>query len=872
VNVLQQIQQWSAGRPLWQRDALRRLLLSDRLTPEDVEELVLLCKRDGGLGDLAKTALEARPLGAEHVGSMNGSGARVSLVAIRDVQNVNALASGRTLSFEPTGLTAVYGDNGSGKSGYTRILKRVCRARSSNEKIHANIFQGAVAGAPVATIDFTIDDEGHSHEWRDGERGPAELAGVSVFDSDCASVYVEKETDVAYRPLGLDLFTKLVDACNRVKGALTSELAALATLERKFPDLWNETAVGNLVRGLASKGSEAILERLAHLSEDEDRRLGELRSLVMQMEADEPKRRAAELRLRARRFTSLSEHAARVNRVLAADAAAALRRAGEAATSGGEAARLASGVAFEDEPLGPVGTDIWSVLWDAARRYSEAEVYPDRRFPVVGDGARCVFCQQPLADGSPERLLRFDEFVRQETQRTAERAAEEFAALRAALEAVLVVRPEDDTVLAELTAHNGEVGGLVREYLSAMQRRMDGLLVACESSCWEGLAAVADSPCAKLLAVVADLERAALELDAAELPEERRKLRAQHAELLDRSRLRAVKADVLGEIERQRLQARLKACLKLTDTTAITAKNTELTKTVVSEELRTRFQAELHALRLFHLTVSVEPKHGAKGVMYHQVEFQSTQTAGWGIREVLSEGEHRCIALAAFLAELATQPTASAVILDDPVSSLDHWRREVVAKRLVREAATRPVAILTHDLVFLLFLQEEAEKQGVRFTGRHLSREHDGLGVPVDGLPWYGMSLKKRIGQLRNDAVALTKTFKTKPRAEYEKEAAYLYGRLREAWECGVEEVLLNGSVKRFSRKVSTVPLRVVPDITNDDITAVETAMDACSTWMAGHDLSGAINTPTPGPEAFSRAVDDLDQWRSAIEKRRKAS
>jgi AAA domain-containing protein len=371
---------------------------------------------------------------------------------------------------------------------------------------------------------------------------------------------------------------------------------------------------------------------------------------------------------------------------------------------------------------------------------------------------------------------------------------------------------------------------------------------------------------------VADLERAACELEAAEVPEERRKLRNEYAELLDRDRLRTVRADVLTEIERQRRAAKLKACLKLTDTTAITAKNTELTKAAVSAELRKSFQAELHGFQLFHLTVSVEPKHGAKGVMYHQVEFQSAQTAGWGIRDVLSEGEHRCIALAAFLAELATQPTASAVILDDPVSSLDHWRREVVAKRLVQEAKARPVAVLTHDLVFLLFLQEEAEKQGVKFTGRHLTREYDGLGVPVEGLPWYGMNLKKRIAQLRNDAVALMKTFKTKPQAEYEKDAAYLYGRLREAWECGVEEVLLNGAVKRFSRKVSTVPLRAVSDITKDDISTVETAMEVCSTWMAGHDLSRAINTPMPVPDAFSKAVEHLEHWRSGIEKRRKSN
>ena len=41
------------------------------------------------------------------------------------------------------------------------------------------------------------------------------------------------------------------------------------------------------------------------------------------------------------------------------------------------------------------------------------------------------------------------------------------------------------------------------------------------------------------------------------------------------------------------------------------------------------------------------------------------------VGKVLSEGEHRCVALAAFLAELSTIDAQSAIVFDDPVSSLD---------------------------------------------------------------------------------------------------------------------------------------------------------------------------------------------------------
>ena len=54
--------------------------------------------------------------------------------------------------------------------------------------------------------------------------------------------------------------------------------------------------------------------------------------------------------------------------------------------------------------------------------------------------------------------------------------------------------------------------------------------------------------------------------------------------------------------------------------------------------------------------------------------------------EVLSEGEQRALALAGFLAELKELGAHHGILVDDPVSSLDHFRMDAVAKRLVEEA------------------------------------------------------------------------------------------------------------------------------------------------------------------------------------------
>jgi AAA domain len=73
------------------------------------------------------------------------------------------------------------------------------------------------------------------------------------------------------------------------------------------------------------------------------------------------------------------------------------------------------------------------------------------------------------------------------------------------------------------------------------------------------------------------------------------------------------------------------------------------------------------------------------------------------VARVLSTGEQAAVATAFFLAELAVTEGRSCVVLDDPVSSLDHDHREYFARRLVEEAKKRQVVIYTHDVTFVYY-------------------------------------------------------------------------------------------------------------------------------------------------------------------------
>ena len=226
---------------------------------------------------------------------------------------------------------------------------------------------------------------------------------------------------------------------------------------------------------------------------------------------------------------------------------------------------------------------------------------------------------------------------------------------------------------------------------------------------------------------------------------------AEAQELRARKLLRQYESLVLDEIERKKKIAAYGLCINDTTTNAITQKSTAVTKTAVSKKLKQRFKDELTDLGFRHVEVELKEAGGAEGVLYHKLIL--TRAPGVELPKVVSEGEQRCLSIAAFFAELSTADDPSGIVFDDPVSSLDYKWRDGVARRLVQEAKTRQVIVFTHDIVFLLLLKQFAEEKGVAHFDQHVRQLSMGAGVCSEELPWVAMPVKQE-GQIPEKRMA----------------------------------------------------------------------------------------------------------------------
>ncbi|MDO8050079.1 AAA family ATPase [Janthinobacterium sp. SUN211] len=857
MSILQEIFRWTQGLPEWQGDAVARLLSKGALTTGDLEDLFALLKVAHGIPD--PNERKPKPLSAEQIPAPVKATTHVELRAIKDMRNVNAIAENQRLTFGSTGITVIYGDNGSGKSGYSRVLKRACRARDQLESIHpnANLPTGNL-GDVEATFEISIDGIAANTHWTQGKAAPPELSSLAVFDSRCARAYLDSEDDFSYVPYGLDVFESLAKVCKQLKTSIETEHAQYAADLTVFVSLQGDTPVGKLVGSLSAKTTMAQIDALATLTPEE---LTQHASLDKSLKETSPKEKAVQLRLRARRIATIATNAASKSELVSPAVALKLHDLADKYRIAQAAAALAAKQFKESENLLPgTGGEAWRELFDAARKFS-VESHPNKEFPKLDTDTPCPLCQQPLAEGAA-RLQRFETFIQQEAEKTSQsRRLALYAEYKPFVAQALTVGL-DDVTFVEIEALDPQLATDAKAFEPLLAARQELIKAAVISHNWDGTDQALVCPEIRLKTLADKLNVEAEALEKASDETARAVLQKQFSELDARVRLSQVKGAVVTTVARLTHQARLVKCLAAVKTNAISIKASELAEKVVSKELAEALNREFKALGVGALSVSLQSRSD-KGKALHKLKLELPQSRN--PVDILSEGEQRAVAIASFLAEVGLSGAKGGVVFDDPVSSLDHRRRERVAKRLAAEAAQRQVIVFTHDIYFLCLLVEEAKLVGVQIATQSLTRRAEGFGIADPDLPFEGKTASKRISALKAHHQSIAKLHKDGEEQARRKETVDAYFRLRMTWERAVEEVLLREVILRFRKGVETQRLAGVT-VEDEDYAQVHAGMTKCSNYA--HDKAFFGGVAVPEPDELLADIMALESWRTQIEER----
>lgn len=577
TSALHEILAWSKSRPLWQQDALRRIIVNGSISEIDLKELESLCRAKHFVPADQEHAEVAQPLLATHLPPAPGAESSVSLVSIGDLQHVNRLPSNQVIPFGPTpGLTVIYGDNGSGKSGYARVIKKACRARGAPPVIRDNVFAPAQAAKASARIVFLVGGTNVPITWTDGSASDSRLSNVFVFDAFSAGHYLQEDSSAAFTPYGLDVLPLLTKTCDAIGERIKSEISqAKATIEGVVAN-WKyplTTDVGRMIAGLSAGTKTKDVETRAGVDAKQAQRLHDLRDALK----SDPIQKAKETRAALARVQALAASVATAANELADEQLEKLRKLIEDAKSTEEAARVFASGQFDATYLSGTGSHAWRLMWDAAREFSISIAYEGEEFPFVGNLARCLMCQQGIDEETVKRLMAFDAFCRDKSQEIAAEAAKRLTEAAERLGSVSALSPELNKIDADLASMTSDERAALQEYLEKVDERSKVVKRALAQRTWQETTPMPASAYTSVNNLATALENRAKTEESAADPETRRMLVAELGELEAREWLAGRKQEILTQIERYKTIVKLEACRKDTVTTTITTKNSELT-------------------------------------------------------------------------------------------------------------------------------------------------------------------------------------------------------------------------------------------------------------------------------------------------------
>lgn len=838
---------WARSRPWWQQKVLARIAAGEALGQQDHEEIARSLLEEPESPPSGGWFTQLEPPQATKDES-------VCILAVRGLKNVNRLAPEQELTFEPDGLTVVFGNNGSGKSGYARVIRSMVRARH-----HADLLPDVFTqrpGSPSGQVVFRVGTTEHTALL--GQLPDPNLSRVAFYDERCGDAYLTAEAEISYRPSAVQLLEDLATVCTGVSRVI-GEWKQEASQPGPLPEVDEHGPGGTFLRSLeASTPDDAVAAAIACPS-DVDEQLDTQMKEVARLRITDPVQEKRRLSVLADALTTIADHLEAVDKVIGADAQKRLDELVKNAATAQDAADLASHRTFANEPLPEVGSNVWKQLWHAAEQYSKV-AYPGHDYPYTTDGSVCVLCQQTLGADAVDRLRRFQQFVVDTTAQEAEDAQRKVADFRTLLNGLEITTPALLSAVATLKQNEESMAAPLDSILKAMQTRKSELVSEKESKSVDVTDAVAD-----LRRDSALHRQHADNIDAGGFADQLTKAESEKRLLRDQIAMRDG-GDLIKE-ERTRLQrvARLDKKLAETNTSVITKKAAELIRTYVTDEACKHFTREADILDVEHVTFKATKAR--KGTQFHKADFLNARP-GSKLVDVLSEGEQTALGFAGFLTEAHFDASKSALIFDDPISSLDHVKRESVARRIVELAKERQVVIFTHDVAFTMLLHKVAGESEVQFCTRGIERRRNvGPGYTTQHHPWTAKDAAQRIDTLRKEVAGLCREEKGMLKSEYLKRTEEIAGHMSQTWERVISQVLAEPLLDYESLEVRVGKLRIVGRVTEEDVKKYDDSYSRISGWAPRHDPHPKLNYSPPTTGQLKGEIEVIYNWLKTVKK-----
>ena len=807
--------QWANTSNEWVRRIVRQILDSNNevATEERVLTYQLLLEEMG----LKERTLPPEPI-ITPLGQALGQPEPLHLTHISNVRGVNALVQNAHIDFAP-GLTLLFGENGTGKTGYARILKCVAGSRSVVE-ILPNINQDDYP-LPRAEIGYHHGDIRHSHEWT-GEEAVFPFTLMSVFDTPSAHLHLDSELGYMYRPASLALFDNVTREVQYIGDAIDSDLKTLkpdtSSLLVRFD---SGSSIYPHIESLGASTNLSELQQFSFVPDNAVDRKEAVEISIAGLKAGTIRQQIALQRGFQRVLTEAVGYASIVenlqvqeyNRTLAI--LSDLRR--------DQVALRENLFAAAKLPTTPDQT--WESFVRSGQSYR-------RHLEGLGvhDNTRCLYCRQLLGNEAVQLIARYGEYLEsqiardiQEQEGTAKELVKRLQEFSLLAVQDYIVNVDSDTYKAQETPLDriDTLRSIVDLHADLQKKLTDEVPIV------ENIPAGIAETRTAIESWLTDLEDTLKELGNQHSDRETRlrELENELIELKDQLELSRswsfIEQIVVSAQRSRKLQAQKLATSNVLR--SITILSTKASAQLTNMNFVQLFSTECAELRTPELELQFFGKEGS-------AQRRKTLPSNHKPSRVFSEGEQKILAIADFMAETRMSDNSVPVIFDDPVSSLDHRRVQEVASRIADLASDHQVVVFTHDIFFatcLLGLLEKSDR-----CAYYRVTDEDGKGTVTRGTGPRWDTIKNLTAKV-NTTIGEAKGLAGEARVTKIRDA---YSWIRSWCEVFVEREVLAQVTERYQPNVRMTQLmKIKLSVLGETIETVTSVFDDACRYIDAH-------------------------------------
>jgi len=846
-----EVKGFADGLSYWAKYLAEKILSGNAISDSDVNTAYTYL-----LEELTLNPITTKPEIAINYNGSNSGNYKLDLLftKLENVEGVNALTENQIIEFSPN-VTIIYGANGSGKSGYVRLMKKVFYSKAP-EEIIGNIY--LESGHKDVSAKFTFHSAGSNNQLKYPDNAAdAAFQQFSIFDGKSVLRHLDQRNEFEFRPAGLSFFADFTEAIKRVEIKLNTEIASKQSAN-DYADLFEgESEIKIAVQNLSAQTKIIDLKKYLPYSDADKAEKKEIEKkyddLLLASKGKEKEIKTLESIKQL--LNSNKQQIEGLNQYFATEYLSQIQTAITDCVSK-EATAKADGIEnFKTEKIKGIGTAEWKNFIVAAEQFGKTQKAENVVYPENKDN--CLLCQQILSDDAQKLITNYWTFIKSVAEQNAKQATTQLDKVKTGFEKL-----NFDLFLAEnsltfwLTEKHPNILSALQKALLDQKTLATNIISDITTKTANNRTEIKISVTAHdtiVLAIDASIKLLRADEQSIELD----KLLKAKTKLAHKEKLELHIAKIETFVSNQQWIYKTYSINFGTLKQTITNTEKRFSGKYFNQKYIDTFNQECKDLQ-GEFGISIDPKSsGAKS--NRQLLIKGNYPSA-----ILSEGEQKVIAVADFLSEMQLSEVNRGIIFDDPVNSLDEKRKSIIAERIIKESSKKQVIIFTHDLVFVSMLIPICEENKNPFVCHWVEKRNNISGyVFLNNSPSYEKEYrnaeipKKHYTEAKKDEC---------PPAQREFLVHTGFTALRTCYEVLVINDLFKNVVQRFNERVSVESLK---DVYFDDalINELRDSFIQCCRYMEGHSHSDKYAYKKPEPENLNEEMQRYEALRTKIRK-----